>query len=329
MGQIAPMPSRVRTWALRLALAGLSTAAALGIAEAYWRAFPAGEPDARLVDMHRMQPGCHRISPTLAYEPIPGACGRDDEGFLDDPSARATPDALRILLLGDSVSVVNRVWVKAIETRLAELVGRPVVVFNAGVGGYDTCQEAWQLRTRLAQVEPDLVLQQVCNNDLPGSVTMYPTEDGDLLLRRDGTAWELPAWVAHSSLALSAAVRWNLFGTERPMPIVREREALACLRGMLAETRRVGVPLVSVHVPVLGAPEDYPVPSHHEKTLLALHREAGVEAVELRPLLEAKGPLATLRNHPMDFIHVGGDASAVVGTTIAERIHAMGVLAGR
>lgn len=324
------MPSSVRVWTRRLLLVALSTGVALAAAEAYWRAFHPGlAEDGRLTNMHQMEPGCHRVSPTLAYEPIPGACGRDEQGFLDAPSARATGDALRILLLGDSVSVVQRGWVHAIETRLAELTGRPVVIFNAGVGGYDTCQEAWQLRARLDAVDPDLVLQQVCHNDLPGSASLYPTEDGRLVLRRNAQVWEFPAWIVRSHLLLDAALRWNLFGGAPATAVTREEESLECLRGMVAEADRAGVPLVSAHFPVLGTAAEFPGAARDEQVLLALHREAGVNAVELRPLLEARVPLATLRNHPMDPIHVGGEPSHVVGTVIAEQIHALGVVAAR
>ncbi len=82
------------------------------------------------------------------------------------------PEGLyRLLLLGDSQAMGQGVEyphtiAAVLERRLAQEIGRPVEVVNAGVDGYNTTQEAAFLKARGMSFEPDCVLLLFVANDL-------------------------------------------------------------------------------------------------------------------------------------------------------------------
>ena len=87
----------------------------------------------------------------------------DSRGFraFGDPSS----DGCKILFLGDSFT--HAIQVSA-DDAYYSLVGRALDcdVFAYGVGGYGTLQELMVLRRHLALVSPDVVVLQLCSNDL-------------------------------------------------------------------------------------------------------------------------------------------------------------------
>jgi lysophospholipase L1-like esterase len=96
-------------------------------------------------------------------------------GFRDDEFDEAKPEGtIRIIALGDSTTAgngvldVDRTFTQLLEKRLNESRGDEdprYEVFNMGVGGYHTMQEAETLRTKGMKYDPDLVLLTFCMND--------------------------------------------------------------------------------------------------------------------------------------------------------------------
>ena len=96
----------------------------------------------------------------------------NDIGLRDEAIGPATADELRILVLGDSVTMgwgvaEEDTFCHRLEGALtARLRGRRVRVINSGVGGYNTVQELAFFRRHAARLDPDLVLLLYVRNDV-------------------------------------------------------------------------------------------------------------------------------------------------------------------
>lgn len=92
-------------------------------------------------------------------------------GLRDDPIAPRSPGDLRILVLGDSVTLgwgvpLEQTYSEQLEQLLGEASGIPVEVINSGVSGYNTVQELAFLRRHIETLAPDLVLLMYVENDI-------------------------------------------------------------------------------------------------------------------------------------------------------------------
>jgi len=158
---------------VRLALAAVSFAVALGASELILRMLPPRE-SAGLRGLHQARPD----RPWL-FGLRPGATGTVDatgdtlyqineDGFRDQVYARPKPRGVfRILVLGDSLTfgygvTQGQTYPEQMEGRM----GAGVEVLNLGVGGYNPYNQAAQLADVGLGYEPDLVLVQFCTNDL-------------------------------------------------------------------------------------------------------------------------------------------------------------------
>lgn len=93
----------------------------------------------------------------------------------DDVESRRSPDAFRIVAVGDSVAAAIKLPYEArmltrAERTLSSRANRRVEILNFAVNGYDTGQEAELLTSVGSRFSPQAVIVQFCVNDF------YPTE---------------------------------------------------------------------------------------------------------------------------------------------------------
>jgi len=123
----------------------------------------------------------YEMFPNLDVRFLGRAMHTDGEGFRVTPGSEETPDAFRIVGLGDSVMFG---WgVADEETYLSHLCGQwkqkkggPVAVWNTCVPGYNTTMEVETLEAKLLSKAPNLVLLHYVDNDL-GLPNFIPQKD--------------------------------------------------------------------------------------------------------------------------------------------------------
>jgi lysophospholipase L1-like esterase len=104
-------------------------------------------------------------------------------GFRDTPISPKTPQMLRILCVGDSVTfgsgVSNEETFPNVLERTLQQRARPGVtvdVINAGVSAYNIRNIRGQLQEYLSQLQPDIVVYVFVENDLDDSVSTGPNK---------------------------------------------------------------------------------------------------------------------------------------------------------
>ncbi len=123
----------------------------------------------------------HRVAanPRLGYELIPGSSAYQDDawyrvnadGMRDKSYSREKKSGTyRIAAVGDSFTFGMAVaaadtWPKQLERRLIQ-AGAKAEVLNFGVMGYDTEQEAEQIRAKVLTFHPDLIIIEYTLNDI-------------------------------------------------------------------------------------------------------------------------------------------------------------------
>jgi len=120
------------------------------------------EPDEELVYKQR-------ANFDTVYQGVPFRT--NELGLRDDPVPLPADGELRILVLGDSVTVGWGVhaedrFSERLEKMLSDRLERPVHVINSGVSGYNTEQELIFLRRHIDTMRPDLVIVVYVENDV-------------------------------------------------------------------------------------------------------------------------------------------------------------------
>ena len=105
----------------------------------------------------------------------------NDRGFRGRELTRTAPGTRRVLALGDSFTFgwgvgEGKAWPHLLEGMLSSS-GQKAVVFNAGVPGYNTVQEACLLEELLGEADPDLVLLGYVVNDAEPQHTVAAPPD--------------------------------------------------------------------------------------------------------------------------------------------------------
>jgi lysophospholipase L1-like esterase len=117
--------------------------------------------------------------PSLGHEHVPGRratlMGVDvainSRGLRDrELDVARTPGRLRILMLGDSLTVgwgvrMEDTFAKRLERMFAEVQGKEIEVINAGVGNYNTIQEVQYFLTKGFRYQPDIIVLSHFVND--------------------------------------------------------------------------------------------------------------------------------------------------------------------
>ena len=307
-----------------------SVVLALGAAELGFRRWGESlDPNARGIMPREGEGRCYRPSLTLGYEPRPGACQFNEHGYEAPGHSLVKPaGTFRVLVLGDSLSA-GQAWVRGVEQRLKQqLPGRRVELWNGGIPGFDTCSELRALKERGWQIDPDLVLLQFCVNDFTVTATVIPLADGRLRYYVGEEAHDLPAWLVRSRLLTHLVVRLGLLSGGRvERGPLNERYVRRCVKLLAQETAARQVPLSALLFPVLvsgqGTAQDQRMLGDHrasERLAAAIFRQAGVDAIDLRPAMERPGPLHALRQFAADPWHPNLAAQKLVIRPIADHL---------
>lgn len=285
------------------------------------------------IDTNNAESVCSRSSLTRGWEPIPGTCGRDQHGFFGEERAEASADGdFRVLVVGDSIAA-NQRWVKRMATSLQE-DNASIEVLNAGVSGYDTCQELRLLIEVGLAVSPDLVLLQTCPNDIGGSPVMAPLPDGRVRYFVGHQAFDFPAFVLHSRVLSYGVLRYGALRSARELAVNTEDSAAytaSCLDGIQDLTRHHDISLAAVLFPLLIPTGDAagPHPSAHhdfEDRLGVMLDERQIPLMRLRPTLEADGDITQWQRSSEDVIHPRPAAQELIGPVLASWLQESGLV---
>ncbi len=148
----------------------------------------------------------------------------------EDEWNRKLPPRPRIMFIGDSLTFgwaieSEKCFAELIDDELKTIDGLPDFhVLNAGVTGYDIAQTLDQLRETEGEFKPDLIVQQLCFNDITEQYDARHGRDEELypeylFLGRD------PHWSAIARLVFDWARRRKYGG-------VNERDAAEALQHM-------------------------------------------------------------------------------------------------
>lgn len=259
---------------------------------------------------------CFRPSFSRGYEAVPDRCGANAVGATVLPEGGVGAAAKRVLLVGDSIATLGT-WVERVRGDVERsLPGTRVEVHNYAVPGYNSCQEATVLAEVVDALDPHLILLQACSNDAIGSPVLLRVGPRARYFAR-GTVTEFPRWFLDSRILtlgmLTFGPRTTALGANLPERYVQE--CLSAVRDTAAER---GIPLVSVLFPVLGDRAGTPSgPEREEDTMRAIHSSVGIPLVDLRPTLEAAGPMERFRREGYDEIHPNEAAQEIVAPVIA------------
>lgn len=148
---------------------------------------------------HRLAPRQHSF--THSFPVTTNSYGFRDREVSIEPS----PDILRILCLGDSLTFGDGVAMDATYPKQVEALlnaAKPTLryeVINAGVPSYDTWQEIAFFAHKGIEFKPDIVLLGFYGNDVvprPSSVQAFLTKGGTL--RRQGLGEKIPDRFVHA-----------------------------------------------------------------------------------------------------------------------------------
>jgi LmbE family N-acetylglucosaminyl deacetylase len=224
-----------------------------------------------------------------------------------DFAIRRTPGVARSILIGDSFTFGEGVWLDQTWGHLLERalagVGIPNEVYNFGVGGYCHVDEIVLLREILAAYRPDVVVWGYFLNDIDHEALDRLSNETNALRGR----WL--AVVGPSRLASWAFERvWRRYLSARTTRAYRalydDPGRLGRVRESLVEaaerSRRVGADLLVVLFPDLQgvSADDYVFAGIHDRlaTLLAAN---GIRHLDLTGAVRRAGP-SPLTVHPTD-----------------------------
>ncbi|GDX82356.1 hypothetical protein LBMAG42_41670 [Deltaproteobacteria bacterium] len=257
------------------------------------------------------RPGCVRPSATRGYEPVPGACGVDENGARTYGADAGT----RVLVVGDSISTQTK-WPAALTDALSAGWGGTARLHAVGVPGYNTCQELAMYREKVALYDPDLVILQATANDARGSPVLT-TINGRARYYMSNEGVEFPAWMLHSRLLTLLELG---FGPRFPVDAMSsgpERTA-ECLAALGEEVAGRGVPLLTTLFPLFWEVAEAPAPMlADEAEMRTILRASHLPFLDLRPVYEAAGPMVDHRDSPTDFIHPSASGEGIAAAAIA------------
>lgn len=261
-----------------------------------------------------------------------------------EPLPEAARNGLRIACTGDSFTFgtgvqEDQTFPAQLAAYLQERVPGPVEVFNWGVEGYGTRQEALQVAERLPTWKPDvLVLAYFLNDashpDAPAVAPLGPLRRF-VLARCAPGAFAPTTWLReHSWAATWAFQRLSLALLEGRQALMEDacydesnpgwsdvRDGLRSVRDLC---RAQGCELLVALYPRLGRRGDGLVSDGAYAQVARFCAEEGIEAFDLSPLF-VDLPVEDMWVHPLDQ-HPDARAHALVAGALAERFEALGWL---
>jgi lysophospholipase L1-like esterase len=124
----------------------------------------------------------------------------NDLGLRDNPVRTKAESEKRILAIGDSITfgwgtAQELTFSARLERNLTERLKKPIRVINAGVGGYNTLQEATYLENEGLALNPDLVMLTYVTNDTEVVVGPFdPKSELSMTGKPPLTVLKLLAW---------------------------------------------------------------------------------------------------------------------------------------
>jgi lysophospholipase L1-like esterase len=259
--------------------------------------------------------------PVLRHELVPGANGLvNAHGYIgpDHPPGRS-PDAYRILALGDSITMYLTAEGDNYLLRAQEELGG-VEVLNFAVAGYDTEQAVRHLERDGLAYEPDLVVVGYCLNDSVDFVFSVNETTGRIAFdAHDYDPDQMFGFIQGmvASAAATATPEQFLETARANRQWTASMEALEQLAGL---SREHGFGVVVVVFPILVDFTRYPFEPVHQA--VAQRAQAlGFEVIDLLPAFRAEraDALAT------DVIHPNAAGHAIAARELAARLRQRGL----
>lgn len=259
----------------------------------------------------------------------------------------------RVLCLGDSVTFGHcladgQTWVDAFNrAATGGLAGRAVTAINAGVPGYATAQELDLMLSEGLAAKPDLVILQVCFNDVPDMINTAPGMISGVpmnFVSTDSNHWsgivraiqsvvmkrklkamqESQMWAGNNAFTGKEGMRRSdqEMYADPPLPEMAKgwQNMLATLDRIAAECGTRGIDFIVVFFPVDRQMSADGESINPEATLTRWATDKGVAYVDLadafraesRRLGFAKGALM------MDDVHLSAAGARLAGEVLAE-----------
>jgi lysophospholipase L1-like esterase len=294
---------------------------------------------ARVRARNPSRPLCTRpaADPALIYEVIPGRCGANSRGFLDQEHAVPAPAGVaRLVVIGDSVAQGEGVGLQhAFPRLLGELLnaGQPeprVEVVLLARAGYSTSQQLRLLETETARYQPAVVLWSYVLNDPAHPV--YHNPNGELGLYHYAPRSHLAHFAATRLFLLRESWRARSCRAEYHalLHCAYSGEVAASLARIGAWSRANETPVVFAIHPVFeehGRFESYSLSGLH--SLLAdLARRAGLRPVDLVEAYLGEDPEALKLPDPPgwhDAWHPNAEGHRRVAAFLVPRLREAGI----
>lgn len=226
-------------------------------------------------------------------------------GFRDaEFSQPRLPHTLRIALLGDSFTFgagVKQEHLVAtfLEPLLSQKAGCPVEVYNFGVSGYGTQQEAVIFDAKVLAYQPDMLIVWYFHND----VEQQGDEQRKITIKDMAWLWPPLPEVSRLGKTLQARLTGTAFQRQEALYYephgTRWQQTAGYMAQMVRSAQTHSVkPLLFVHPTLNYSFQKYPLNALHQQVLDAA-RNAGFTAYDLLPAFEKQDAVA-LRVHASD-----------------------------
>lgn len=227
------------------------------------------------------------------------------DGFRDaEFSTQRLPHTLRVALLGDSFTFgagvkQEDVAATVLEPLLSKKVGCPVEVYNFGVSGYGTQQEAVIFDAKVLAYQPDVVIVWYFHND----TEQQGDEQRKVNIRDMAWLWPPLADVSRLGKTIQARLTGTVFQRQEALYYdphgTRWRQTGDYMAQIVRAAQAHGVkPLLFVHPTLNYSFQKYPLNALHQQILDAA-RNAGFTAYDLLPAFQNQDAEA-LRVHASD-----------------------------
>jgi GDSL-like Lipase/Acylhydrolase family len=238
-------------------------------------------------------------------------------------------EAVTVLAVGDSFTfgegvVAEDRFTEALETQLAERLGKPARVLNCGVSGYASVDEEGVVRAMVPAVSPDIVLLVYFLNDpLHISDPRYPASDLVMLrpseeeIEAEGSGLRLLTLVRQRLATLGRAgktIDWyrSLFAGD-PSPWTESRGHLLSMR---AHAKAGGADFVCAIFPVFyEVGGDYPFAREHAR-IRSWCEQHEIPTLDLQPSFAGRKN-RDLVVHPKDH-HPNARAHAIAARALTD-----------
>jgi lysophospholipase L1-like esterase len=292
---------------------------------------------------------CLNPDPALGYTLKPGLHGfvggvehsYNSRGLRDkEYPDRTAPGVKRLLFIGDSITFAQSAPLEATFVKRVEALLRPrrtVEALNAGVPGYNACDEAAFYHDIGASYHPDIVVWQYCLNDVDDPWRPFSDQ---------AKGWvPLPASWKHTlsdRLVLWGFLRAQMYGFSHLLGLMpvdtsdltyarhvldlysdaqapRRDAAWECIRRARKEILAAGGSLLMVIVPLaMQASGDHGFSDAPQRDVERRCREEGIVCLDLLSEFSLKGGW-DLFARP-DFIHLSERGHEVTAAAIAEEV---------